>query len=162
MIPVSLIWDTRTRSIQVKWNGFFSFGWENGKVEKKLVGIPIPFDIRQKGKRIDLYRIRWVYLKEALSFLRKWELEEVEGTLSFSDPMVNGLLYGWLSVMETGKVGQKVNLSINFVGENWCTGEATISPKGLFYHLRRILPFVREMRRRRPRRGGEGGWKLAI
>ena len=146
MIPVSFIWDTRKRTIQVKWNGFFSFGWENGKVLKKVVGIPIPFDIRREGRKIDLYRMRWIYLKEIFSLLKEWELKKVEGALSFPDPMVNGVLYGWLSAMETGRVGQKVNVSINFIRENWCTGEATISPKVLFCHLRRILPLLREMR----------------
>jgi len=146
MIPVSIIWDTRKRSIQVKWNGFFSFGWENGKVLKKVVGIPIPFDIRGKGRKVDLHRMRWIYLKQIFSLLKEWKLKKVEGTLSLPDPMVNGVFYGWLSGMETGRVSRKVNLSINFIGENWCTGEATISPKVLFYHLRRILPLLREIR----------------
>lgn len=146
MIPVSFIWDTRKRSIQVKWNGFFSFGWENGKVLKKVVGIPIPFDIRVKGRRMDLRGMRWIYLKRVFFLLKEWELKKVEGALSFPDPMVNGVLYGWLSVLETGRVNRRVNLSINFRGENWFTGEATISPKVLFYHLRRILPLFRERR----------------
>jgi hypothetical protein len=41
---------------------------------------------------------------EALSFLSKWRLKKVEGTFSFPDPMVNGLLYGWTSALGTGKV----------------------------------------------------------
>ena len=71
----------------------------------------------------------------------------MEGSLSFPDPMVNGLFYGWLSAIKTEKVGQKVNMSVNFLGENWCSGEATISTKTLFGHLKGwILPLLRETR----------------
>jgi hypothetical protein len=146
MIPVSFTWDTRKRSIQIKWNRFFSLGWENGKVRKKVVGIPIPFDFRRKGRKFHLYRMRWIYLKEIFSLLKEWEPKKLEGTLSFPDPMVNGVFYGWLSAITERRVGQKVNVGSNFVGENWCVGEATISPKVLFHHLRRILPLIREMR----------------
>jgi hypothetical protein len=70
--------------------------------------------------------------------------------------MLNGILYGWMSAIATEKADRNIDLTINFLGENWCSGEATVSPKALFHHLRRwALLFLRERRRRRPSRGGE-------
>jgi len=31
MIPISLTWESREKVILIKWNGFFSFGWEKGE-----------------------------------------------------------------------------------------------------------------------------------
>jgi hypothetical protein len=153
MIPVSLSWDTRKRWIGFKWNGFFSLGLEGRKVLIKILGLPIPFSLR-RGKTH--FHIQWVYVKEALSFLTKWRLKKLEGTLSFSDPMINGLLYGFTSAIETGKADRKINVTINFLGKNWCRGELVISLRMLFHHLRRwILLFLWETRRRRPQKGGE-------
>jgi len=73
----------------------------------------------------------------------------VEGTLSFPDPMINGILYGWMSSIQTGRADRKIHVSINFLGENGCRGEANISLKILFHHLRRwIFPLICEMRRK--------------
>ena len=153
MIPISFSWDTRKKLIGLKWNRFFSLGWENGEVLKKIVGLPIPSRFKQKGTR---FPIKWGYLKGALSFLTKWKLKKVEGTFSFPDPMINGLLYGWISAIETGKADRKINVTINFLGENWCSGEAMISPKIMLHHLKGwMLPLLKEMRGRRSRRGGE-------
>ena len=165
MIPVSFIWDTRKKSVYIKWNGFFSFGWKKGKVLKKMLGLSIPIPPSAASGKVGSPRMRWVYFKEAFSFLKEWKLKKVEGSLSFPDPMVNGLLYGWLSALETGRVSRKihsstprpkgwglgaverVNLTINFLGENWFSGEATISPKNLFAHLRGwIFSLLREMK----------------
>jgi hypothetical protein len=153
MIPVSFSWDTRGKSIGLKWNGFLSLRWENGKVLTKILGLPIPFRFRQKETH---FPIRWVYLKGAFSFLTKWKLKKMEGTLSFPEPMLNGLLYGWISAIETERGDRKINMTVNFLGENRCSGEATLSPKVLLHHLRGwILPLFNEVRRRRPRRGGK-------
>ncbi len=147
MIPVSFVWDTRKRSFYIKWNGFFSLGWEKGRVLKKTFGLAIPLPFPAGSGRIHFPTMRWAYLKETFSFLKEWKLKKMGGSLSFPDPMVNGLLYGWLSAIKTEKVGQKVNMSINFVGENWCSGEATISGKTLLGHLKRwILPLLRKTR----------------
>jgi hypothetical protein len=147
MIPVSFVWDTRKESAYIKWNGFFSLGWEEGKVLKKTFGLTIPIPFPAASGRIHSPTMRWAYLKGAFSFLIEWKLRKLEGSLSFPDPMVNGLLYGWLSALEKEKVDRKVNLTINFLGENWCLGEATISPKTLFGHLTGwILPLLKEMR----------------
>ena len=155
MIPISLIWDIRQKVILIKWNGFFSFGWEKGTRVKTIFKIPIPY--RSGGKRekkTHFPQMRWTYLKEVFSLLREWKLKRAEGTLSFQDPMVNGMLYGWLSAVASGKKNQKVDLTINFLGENWCSGEAIISAKVLFYYLLRWVPFLfRE--RRKSCKGGE-------
>jgi len=146
MIPVSFSWDTKKRSISLRWDGFFSLGWENGKVLTKILGFPIRFGFKPPKIRSPM---RWVYLKEGFSFLPKWKLKKVEGTFSFSDPMVNGLLYGWVSAIETGKVDRTINVTINFLGENRCSGEAIISLKTLLHHLRKWFFFrLREVRRR--------------
>jgi hypothetical protein len=147
MILVSFVWDTRKKSLYIKWNGFFSLGWEKGRVLKKTFGLTIPVPFSAASGKIHSPTLRWTYLKGAFSFLKGWKLKKVEGSLSFPDPMVNGLLYGWLSAIKTEKVGQKVNMSINFLGKNWCSGEATISAKTLFGHLKGwILPLLRETR----------------
>lgn len=162
MNPISLTWDSREKVIVIKWNGFLSFGWKDGKRVKTIFKIPIPCRPGAKrGKKIHFPHVRWNYLKKVFSFLREWKLKRAEGTLSFQDPMVNGILYGWLTVFESGKKNQKLDLSINFLGENWCSGEATISPKVLFYYLVRWVPFLfRE--RRKSSKGGESKWKLPI
>jgi len=80
--------------------GYFSLGWEEGKVLTKILGFPIPIRFRQRRVHFPL---RWIYVKEAFSLLRKWRLKRAEVTFSFPDPMVNGLLYGLISALETGK-----------------------------------------------------------
>jgi len=129
MIPIRFSWDTRKRSILLKWNGFFSATWEGGKVLAKILGISIPF--RAGAKRIHLPG-RWIDLKRAFSLLKKWKVTKVEGTVSFPDPMVNGVLYGLASAVNAAKTDPAVHLTVNFLGENWCSGEAQISPKTLF------------------------------
>jgi hypothetical protein len=147
MIPVSFVWDTRKRSLYIKWNGFFSFGWEKGRVLKKTFGLTIPVSFPAPSGKIHFSTLRWTYLKEAFSFFKEWKLKKVEGSLSFPDPMVNGLLYGCLCTLEKEKVDRNINLTINFLGENWCSGEATISAKTVFGHLKGwILPLLRETR----------------
>lgn len=157
MIPISLSWDSRRRSVLLKWNGFVSSGWENGKMLIKILGVPISIPL--KKKRIPLpgkLPLRWIYLKGIFSFLAKWKLKKVEGTLSFPDPMINGMLYGWMRTMETARADREIHVTVNFLGENWCRGEVIVSLKILFHHLRSwIFPLIREMRGRKPRKGGE-------
>jgi hypothetical protein len=91
--------------------------------------------------------MRWIYLKGIFSFLTKWRVNKVEGALSFPDPMVNGILYGWASALETGKPNRRIRVTVNFLGENWCKGEVTVSLKTLFHHFRGwIFPLIREIR----------------
>jgi hypothetical protein len=150
MIPVSLSWDTQKKSIMLKWNGFISSKWENGKTLTKILGIPIPSRFRKKEVYIPRQR---VYVKGIFSFLTKWRVKKMEGTFSFPDPMVNGILYGWLSAIDSARVNRKINISINFFGKNWCRGEVVVSLKIVFHHFRKwILPLLMEMRRSRPKK----------
>ncbi len=144
MIPFSLSWDTQKRLISFKWNGFLSLVWEKGKVLTKILGFPIPFRLRQKKIH---FPIRWVYLKEAFSFLTKWRLKKVEGTFSLPDPMMNGLLYGWISALEIVKAGRKIHVTINFLGENRFSGEAVLSLKAFSHHLRRWVFLLLQKRK---------------
>jgi hypothetical protein len=157
MIPISLNWDTQKKLVLLRWDGFFSSGWKNGKRMMKILGISIPLPlIKKKIQFPSQLPIRWSYLKGIISFLTKWKLKKVEATLSFQDPMVNGILYGWMSAIQSGRADRKINVTISFLGENWCRGEATLSLKILFHHLRGwIFPLIREMRGRKPRKGGE-------
>jgi hypothetical protein len=141
----------------LKWNGFVSSGWENGKISTKIFGLPVPLPLKKKKSQPpSKLPIRWVYLKGIFSFLTKWKVKKVEGTLSFPDPMINGILYGWMSAIQTGRANQKAHVTVNFLGENGCRGEVTLSLKILFHHLRSwIFPLSREMRGKRPRKGGE-------
>ena len=91
--------------------------------------------------------MRWIYLKEFFSFLTKWKLKKVEGTFSLPDPMMNGLLYGWISALGTGRAGQKTYVTINFLGENRFSGEAVLSLKTLFLYLKRwVFLLLRDKR----------------
>jgi hypothetical protein len=149
MIPISLSWDTQKISIILKWNGFVSLKLKSGKTLTKILGIPIPSRFKKRGVHIPM---QWVYIKGVFSFLTQWRIKKVEGTFSFQDPMVNGIIYGWLSAIDSGRADRKINLSANFLGENWCRGEVVVSPKTVFHHFRRwILPLFMEMRRRRPK-----------
>jgi hypothetical protein len=160
MIPFSLSWDTRKRSVSLKWNGFLSLRWEKGRVLTKILGFPVPFDPRQKRVHFSMRR---VYLKEVLSFVKEWRLRRIEGTVSLPDPMMNGVLYGWVSALEAGKGSRKISVSINFLGVNGFSGEAVLSPRVFFNYLKRwALLLLKERGRRRPQRGGETEWKQPI
>jgi hypothetical protein len=157
MIPISLCWDTRKRSALLKWNGLISSGWQDGKIRVKILGSTIPLSWKKKG--VQFFRklpVRWIYLKGIFSFLSKWKLKKVEGTFSFPDPMVNGVLYGWMSAIQAGRVDRKNRVTVNFLGENWCEGEMTLSLKIFFQYLRSWIFFlIRERRGRKERKGGE-------
>ena len=157
MIPISFCWETRRRSVLLKWNGFISSGWEDGKILVKILGLSLPIPLKRKGVQLSgQLPIRWIYLKEILSFLSKWKLKKVEGTLSFPDPMVNGVLYGWMSAIQAGRADRKNRMTVNFLGDNWCGGEMTLSLKIFFQYLRNwVFPLIREMKGREPRKGGE-------
>jgi hypothetical protein len=146
MIPFSFSWDTQNRSISLKWNGFLSLVWEKGKVLTRILRFPIPFSPRQK--RIH-FPMGWVYLKEVFSFLTKWKIKKVEGTFSLPDPMMNGLLYGWISALETGKPGRKIHITINFLGENRFLGETVLPLKSFFHHFKRWVLLLRKEKRGR-------------
>ena len=149
MIPISLSGDTQKKKIILKWNGFISSEWENGKILTKILGIPVPSRFKKREVHIPM---QWVYVKGIFSFLTQWRVKKIEGTFSFPDPMVNGILYGWLSTIDSGRGDRKINLSANFLGKNWCRGEVIVSPKTVFHHFKRwILPLLMEMRRKRPK-----------
>ena len=79
MIPISLCWDTRKRSVLLKWNGLISSGWQDGKIRVKILGSTIPLSWKKKG--VQFFRklpVRWIYLKGIFSFLSKWKLKKVE------------------------------------------------------------------------------------
>ena len=156
MIPISLNWDTRKRCLLLKWNGFISSGWRYGKMSMRILGLPIPLLLKKKRIRSPVkLPVQWIYLKGIFSFLTGWKLKKLEGTFSFPDPMVNGVLYGWMSAFGTQKATGKIHLTVNFLGENWCRGQATLSLKAFFHHIRSwIFPLIREMRGRKPRKGG--------
>ncbi len=148
MIPFLLLsWDTQKRLVSIKGSGFFSLVWEKGKILIKILGFSIPFRPRQKRFH---FHIRWIYLREALSFLTKWKIKKVEGTFSLPDPMMNGCLYGWISAFETVKPSRKINVTVNFLGENRFSGEAALFPKAFFQHLKKVVVLLlREKRRRK-------------
>ncbi len=156
MTRISLNWDTREKLFLLKWDGFISSQWRNGKISMRVLGLPVPFPLKKKEIRLPArLPVRWVYLKGLLSFLTGWKLEKVEGTLSFPDPMVNGVLYGWMSAFQAQKPDRKVRLTVNFSGVNWCRGEAALSLNVLVHHMRSwIFSFIYEMRRRKLRKGG--------
>ncbi len=156
MIPISLSWDTREKLVLFKWDGFVSSGWRNGKMSMRVLGLPILLLLKKKKFRFPArLLIRGVYMKGILFFLTGWKLKKAEGTLSFPDPMINGVLYGWMSAFQTQKPARKIRLTVNFSGENWCRGQATLSLSVLFHHMRSwIFPLICEMRRRKPRKGG--------
>jgi hypothetical protein len=60
MIPVSFSWDTREKLVGLKWNGFFSSGWEDGKILTKILGFSIPLPLEKKGDpfshKVDLFK----------------------------------------------------------------------------------------------------------
>ncbi len=158
MIPISFSWNARKRSASMKVDGFVSSEWEKGKLTTKILRMPIPFSLtKEKSPFSGIPPLRWVYLKGILSFLREWKMKRVEGSLSFPDPMVNGILYGWMSAARGawGRDG-KIDVTVNFLGENSLEGEFGVSLKALFHHFRSwIFPLILEMRGRKPRKGGE-------
>ena len=150
MIPLSLLWDTRTKSVYLKWDGLFSLGVNEGKIVGRVFGLSIPLPLRRSEKR-KRFRVslRWADLKEGLFFLRKWKLKRAEGTVSFPNPVMNGMLYGWMAAFDSWRGDQRVNFTINFNGENRFSGEAKLSLKALVTELRRwIFPLLWRMGRK--------------
>jgi hypothetical protein len=146
MKPLSLSWDTRKGLIQLKWDRFFSFEWKRGKVSKKIFGFPLPFNL-SAGKAP--FPPRWTYVKRALSLLKDLELKKIEGSLSFSDPMTNGILYGWLCALQWEGKDRRAEVTVNFRQENWLQGEVTLSSKKMFHHLKKwLLTLYRDPGRR--------------
>jgi len=158
MIPISFWWNGRKRSASLKLNGFVSSEWENGRWTTKILRMPIPLSsAKGKTRFAGIPPVRWVYLKGIFSFLTEWKMERVEGSLSFQDPMVNGMLYGWMSAARSVlDRDEKVDVTVNFLGENWLEGEFTISIKTLVHHFASwIYPLIREMRGKKVAKGGE-------
>ena len=158
MIPISFWWNARKRSVSSKLDGVFSAEWKNGKLTTKILGIAIPLSlIKHKTRFSGIPPVRWLYLKGIFSFLKGWKMKRVEGTVSFPDPMVNGILYGWMSAARAaGDRGEKLDITVNFLGENWLKGKFAFSLKTLIHHFRNwIYPLIREMRGEKVSRGGE-------
>jgi hypothetical protein len=157
MIPISFWWNGRKRSASLKLDGFVSSEWESGKWKTKVLRIPLPLSLmKEKTGFSGLPPFRWLYLKGIFSFLTEWKMKRVEGTLSFQNPMVNGMLYAWMSAARSvlDKDG-KVEVTVNFLGENRLEGEFTISLKTLVHHFGSwIYPLIREMRGKRAVKGG--------
>ncbi|MFB3887274.1 MAG: hypothetical protein ACE144_18780 [Thermodesulfobacteriota bacterium] len=160
MIPFLLSWDTRERRISLKWSGFFSLVWEKGRILTRIFGVLIP--LRPGQKKIP-FRIRSAYLKEAFSFLAQWKVKKAEATLSLPDPMINGCLYGWISALEAVHPDRRIDVAINFLGENRFSGEATLSLRAFFHHLKGwAFLLLKEEKMRRARKRGELQWKRQI
>jgi hypothetical protein len=158
MIPISFWWNARKRSASLKVDGFVSSEWENGKVTTKILRMPVPLSLTKEKTRFSgIPPVRWLYLKGIFSFLTEWKMKRVEGTLSFPDPMVNGILYGWMSAARAawdrdGKIG----VTVNFSGENRVEGEFAVSLKTLVHHFGSwIYPLIREIRSKKVSKGGE-------
>ena len=158
MIPISFWWNARKRSASLRVDGFISSEWENGKLTTKILTMPVSFSLKKEKIRFSgIPLVRWIYLKGILSFLTEWKMKKVEGTLSFPDPMVNGILSGWLSAARAAWDGDgKIDVTVNFSGENRVEGEFGISLKTLIHHFGNwIYPLIREMRNKRVSKGGE-------
>jgi hypothetical protein len=115
---------------------------------------PIP-SLEEEWVQSSQTSVRWIYLKGIFPSF-KMKLKKVEGTFSFPDPMVNGVLYGWMGAIQAGRADRKNRVTVNFLGENWCEGEVTLSLKIFFQYLRSWIFFlIRERRGRKGRKGGE-------
>jgi hypothetical protein len=157
MIPISFRCDVRKRSASLNVDGFISAEWESGKMTTKILGMPIPLFLKkEKTQFFGVPPPRWSYLKGVFSFLTQWKVKKVEGTFSLPDPMMNGILYGWMSALQTTRPDRKMTVTINFLGENWLKGEFGVSLKTLFRHFRSwIYPLVRETKERSAFKGGK-------
>jgi hypothetical protein len=150
MISISFGFDARKKSTWLKVDGFVSAEWEKGKAKAKVLKISLPFPLKkQKSKLFGILPVKLKYLKGIFSFLKESKMKKVEGTLSLPDPMINGVLYGWMSALQTRGPDRKINLTVNFSGENWLKGELTISLRTVWRHFRSwMYPLIREMRAR--------------
>jgi hypothetical protein len=158
MIPISFWWNARKKSASLKVDGFVSAEWENGKLTIKILRMPVPLSLtKEKGRFSGLPPLRWLYLKGVFSFLTEWKMKKVEGTLSFPDPMTNGVVYGWMTAARTAwDRDGKIDVTVNFSGENRLEGEFTVSLTTLVQHFRSwIYPLIREMRSKKVSQGGE-------
>jgi len=158
MIPISFWLNARKRSVLSKLDGVFSAEWENGRLTTKILWIHVPPSLIKGNTRISgIPPVRWRYLKGIFSFLSEWKVKRVEGTISFPDPMMNGILYGWMSAARAARDrGEKLDISVNFLGENWLKGKFAFSLKTLAHHFRSwIFPLIWEMRGMKVSKGGD-------
>jgi hypothetical protein len=126
---VSLSWDSREGSVLVKWGKIFSFEWSKGKAFVGVLGIRKRLDHRALQRPS---AIRLSHLKEAARFLRGWRVEDLEGTFSLPNPMVNGLCYGLREILDNEREDRQRRVTVNFLGENWLRGKASLSNLTLF------------------------------
>ena len=138
---ISFSWDTRQSSVILKWSKLVSLEWTKGKAFVRVLGLPIPL-AREALRSSDEFRL--THVKEAARFIREWRLDDLEGSFSFPDPMVNGVLYGLGEVFDLGQEHPKRKVTVNFVGENWLSGEASLSNVTLLRQLAAwVLPLIR-------------------
>jgi len=151
MIPISFWCDARKKSACLRVDGILSAEWEKGKGKAKILFISVPVPLRiQKNKLFGIPPVRWKYLKGFFSFLKEWKMKKVEGTFSLPDPMMNGILYGWMSTLQTRGPDRKIDLTVNFLGENWVKGEFRIPIRTILNHFGSwMYPLIREMRARK-------------
>ncbi len=164
MIPISFWCNVPKRSAWLKVDGLVSAEWEKGKAKAKILKISVPFPLKkQKSNLFGIPPVKLKYLKGIFSFVKEWKVKKVEGTFSLPDPMMNGILYGWMSTLQTRGPDRKIDLTVNFLGENWVKGEFGIPLRTILNHFRSwMYPLFREMRGKKEIKGGVRSWKPLI
>jgi hypothetical protein len=58
-----------------------------------------------------------------------------------------------MNAIQAGRADRKNRMTLNFLGENWCEGEMTLSLKIFFQYLRSwVFSLIRERRGRKVRK----------
>lgn len=148
MIPISCWCNVPKRSAWLKVDGLVSAEWESGRIKTKIFRMPVSLlTKKEKNQLFGVPSVRWKYLKGIFSFVKEWRVKKVEGTFSLPDPMMNGILYGWMSTLQTRGPDRKIDLTVNFLGENWVKGEFRIPLRTILNHFRSwMYPLIREIR----------------
>jgi hypothetical protein len=145
MIQVSFLLSHLHKNFSIRFNKFLSFILEKGGSYLRILGLNIPITFKKKRFRLPLQKS---FLKNLYLFIRQWKLKRIEAKISFPDPMVNGVAYGMLKVIETIKREPRVNVEINFLGINQLRGDFIISILRFFQYSRKLFfPLLKEMRR---------------
>lgn len=151
MIPISFSWDTQKRRISLRWNGIGSWEYREGGGEIKVFKFPIPVQIQMDREKLSNLRVlvRWNYLKGIFSLLKDLKALRIEATVSLPDPMVNGLLYGGWAMFQEGARRKGIDGTVNFLGQNWCKGEVSLSLRDGIIHFKKwVFPMLLEIRRK--------------
>lgn len=132
LTPVSLRFDSRERSLHVRWMGLSVTkrlakkrpkpAKEKGE-RKKRRSFKVPIRLLFKERTL-IYEVVQKTFRSILNMLKTVSIHDLEGSFSTPDPALNGMLWGIFSSLQL----ENVRLSANFQNVNYIRGSLRFYP----------------------------------